>query len=211
VPSRSRPAAALLSTVIVALVAITAGALTPFGQQCLPEWLSSLANSSGSWTMIGLLAVYLSRARGVLAALLGIAALILLNETYAAVSTARGYPYAGGLASEWTFVAGVAGPIVGLAASWLRSQRPVLVALAVAAPSAVLVGEGVYGLVLLADSTSPVYWWLQIMGGVVFVTVVAVRELRRPGIIALAAALTVVGAALFYALYAVWLPALFGA
>jgi hypothetical protein len=208
VPSRSRPAAALLSTVIVALVAITAGALTPFGQQYLPEWLSSLANSSGSWTMIGLLAVYLSRARGVLAALLGIAALILLNETYAAVSTARGYPYAGGLASEWTFVAVVAGPIVGLAASWLRSQRPVLVALAVAAPSAVLVGEGIYGLVLLADTTSPVYWWLQIVGGVVFV---AVRKLRRPGVVALAAALTVVGAALFYALYAVWLPALFGA
>lgn len=207
-PSRSRPAAALLSTVIVALVAITAGALTPFGQQYLPEWLSSLANSSGSWTMIGLLAVYLSRARGVLAALLGIAALILLNETYAAVSTARGYPYAGGLASEWTFVAVVAGPIVGLAASWLRSQRPVLVALAVAAPSAVLVGEGIYGLVLLADTTSPVYWWLQIVGGVVFV---AVRKLRRPGVVALAAALTVVGAALFYALYAVWLPALFGA
>ncbi|GAB2465004.1 MFS family permease [Conyzicola lurida] len=210
-PPRSRPAAALVSAVIVALVAVAAGSLTPFGQQYLPEWLSSLANSSGSWTMIGLLAVYLSRARGFVAAILGIAALLLLNETYAAVSTARGYPYAGGLASEWTYVAAVAGPIVGLAASWLRSSRPVLVALAVAVPSAVLIGEGVYGLILIADSTSPVYWWLQIVGGAVFVTVVSVRKLRRPGVIALAAALTVVGAAVFYAFYAVWLPALIGA
>jgi len=203
--------AALRAIVITVGIALAAGAITPFAQQYLPEWLSSLANASGSWTMIGLLAVYVSRARGLLAAVLGATALVLLNEAYSAVSSARGYPYVGGFASQWTYVALVAGPIVGLAASWLRWSRPnpLLVALAVAAPSAVLIGEGIYGLTLIADSTSPVYWCLQIAGGVAFVTIVAVRMLRSREYIALAAALTLTGAALFLAFYSWWLPALF--
>jgi hypothetical protein len=200
---------ALRAVAITVGIALAAGVLTPFAQQYRPDWARSLANASGSWTMVGLLAVYLSRARGLLAALLGVAALILLNEAYSAVSSARGYPYVGGFASRWTYVAIVAGPIVGLAASWLRSSRPLLVALAVAAPSAVLVGEGVYGLTVVADSTSPVYWSLQIAGGVAFVVVVAVRMLRSPEYIAAAAALTLTGAALFLAFYTWWLPALF--
>jgi hypothetical protein len=204
---------ALLAIAITAGIALAAGAITPFAQQYLPDWLRSLANSSGSWAMIGLLAVYVSRARGVLAAVLGIAALVLLNEAYAVVSTARGFYYAGGLASEWTFVAIVAGPIIGLAASWLRWSRakPLLVTLAVAAPSAVLIGEGVFGLTVVAETTSPVYWWLQIAGGVAFVAIVSVRMLRRRGYIALAAVLTLTGAALFLAFYSWWLPALFEA
>jgi len=204
---------ALLPVAITVGIALAAGAVTPFAQQYLPDWLSSLANSSGSWTMIGLLAVYVSRARGVLAAVLGIVALVLLNEAYSAVSTARGVYYAGGLASEWTFVAIVAGPIVGLAASWLRWSRakPLLVAMAVAAPAAVLIGEGVYGLTAIADTTSPVYWWLQIAAGVAFVTIVCVRMLRRREYISLAVALTLTGAALFLAFYTWWLPALFDA
>lgn len=202
---------ALVAVAITASIAVVAGIITPFAQQYLPDWLRSLANASGSWAIIGLLAVYVSRARGVLAAALGATALVLLNETYSAVSTARGYPYAGGFASQWTYVAIVAGPIVGLAASWLRSSRPLLVALAVAAPSAVLIGEGVYGLTVVADSTSPVYWCLQIAGGVAFVATVAVRMLRSTEYIAVAGALTLTGAALFLAFYSWWLPALFSA
>jgi hypothetical protein len=200
---------ALRAIGITLAIALVAGVLTPFAQQYLPEWVNSLANSAGSWTMIGLLAVYLSKARGVFAALLGVAALLLLNEAYSAVSTARGYFYAGGFTSQWTYVAIAAGPIVGLAASWLRSPRPALVALAAAAPSAVLIGEGIYGLTMVADTTSPVYWCLQIAGGVAFVAVVAVRMLRRREYIAVAGALTLTGAALFAAFYSWWLPALF--
>jgi hypothetical protein len=56
-----------------------------------------------------------------------------------------------------------------------------------------------------------VYWWLQIAGGVAFVAIVSVRMLRRRGYIALAAVLTLTGAALFLAFYSWWLPALFEA
>jgi len=200
---------ALLAVVVTLAIAVTAGVLTPFGQQFLPEEVSSVANASGSWTMVGLLAVYLSRARGVLAAVLGIVALLALNVTYGAVSSARGYPYSAGLDSMWTYVAVVAGPLVGLCAAWLHGSAPRLVALAVAVPSAVLVGEGVYGLTQVADSTSPVYWWLQIAGGVAFVAVVSMRMLRTPTLIAAAGALTLAGAALYYAVYTAVLPAVF--
>ena len=199
---------ALRAVAITVGIALAAGVLTPFAQQYLPEWVNSLANASGSWTMIGVLAVYLSQARGVLAAALGVTALVLLNEAYSAVSSARGYPYAGGFASPWTYVAIGAGPIVGLAAAWLRSTKPYLIAVAVAVPSAVLVGEGIYGLTMVADTTSPVYWWLQICGGIAFVTVVSVRMLRSAEYIAVAGALTLTGAALFVAFYSWWLPAL---
>ena len=202
---------ALRAVAITVGIALAAGALTPFAQQYLPHWVNSLSNSSGSWTMIGLLAVYLSRARGVMAAALGVTALVLLNEVYSAVSSARGYPYAGGFASPWTYVAIGAGPFVGLAASWLRSARQPLIAVAVAVPSAVLIGEAIYGLTVVADTTSPVYWCLQAAAGVAFVAVVAVRMLRSPEYIAFAGALTLTGAALFVAFYSWWLPALFSA
>jgi hypothetical protein len=204
------PLRRLLAAVAVTLaVAVAAGALTPFGQQYLPEEVSSVANASGSWTMVALLAVYLSRARGVLAAVLGVAALLALNETYGAVSSARGYPYSAGLDSMWTYIAIVAGPLVGLCASWLRSASPRLVAVAVAVPSAVLVGEGLYGLIQVADTTSPVYWWIEIAGGVAFVAVVPVRMLRTPTLIAGAGALTLAGGVLYYAVYTTVLPAVF--
>jgi hypothetical protein len=202
---------AIRAVAVTVAIALAAGVITPFAQQYLPEWVNSLANASGSWTMIGLLAVYLSRARGVFAAALGITALLLLNEAYSAVSTARGHFYAGGFSSQWTYIAIAAGPIVGLAASWLRSSKPLFVAMAVAAPSAVLIGEGIYGLTVVADTTSPVYWCLQIAGGVAFVAIVAVRMLRSREYIVLAGALTLAGAALFFAFYTWWLPAFFSA
>jgi hypothetical protein len=191
----------LVAALVVLVVSVAAGALTPFGQQYLPPWLSSLCNSSGGWTAVTFFAVYLSRARLPLAVILGIASFILMNETYGRVSELRGYASPGGMSSMWNYIAVIVGPIVGIAAAWLRSPQPWLVAVGAAAPAAVFIGEGYYGLTAIAETTSPVYWWLQIAAGVTIVAVVSLRRLRAPGPIALACALAVVGAVVFDSAY----------
>src|SRR4051812_29252030 len=136
----------VLRGIVAVAVAFGLGALTSVGQQFLPDDLRSLANSAGSWTAICFVVLVLSRIRGWRAAGLGILVFIALNEGYGVVSRLKGFPYGILFENPWTIIAIVIGPIIGLAASWVQSKRPALVALGAAAPATVLVGEGVYGL-----------------------------------------------------------------
>ena len=67
--------------------------------------------------------------------------------------------------------------------------------------SAVLIGEGVYGLTRISEGTSPVYWWLQIVVG----AAIAAQLPRRRGVRGRAAAfgpmVTVGGALALYYFY----------
>jgi hypothetical protein len=186
---------------VVIVIAVIAGGLTSFAQTVLPPWFASFANSASGWTTVTFAAVYASRARPVPAAFLGAVAFVLMNESYGVVSTWRGYVYVGGITNMWNLIGLLVGPIVGLAAAWLRSPRPVLVALGAAAPAIVLIGEGVYGLTFIADSTEPGYWIGQLVVGVLFLAWVIARRVRSVRFGALAIALTTVGAALFLAVY----------
>jgi Family of unknown function (DUF6518) len=42
--------------------------------------------------------------------------------------------------------------------------------------SGILVGEGVYGLRFIDDTTSPVYWWCEILAGVILAALVVIRQ-----------------------------------
>lgn len=205
---RRRMPPAIGGTLLALAVSAAAGALTPLGQQYLPEPLAPLANSSGSWTLIAFGAVYLSRARPVPAAVLGAACFILMNELYAVVSTLRGNPYSAGLLDFWTVVAVVVGPVVGLSASWLRGGRPHLLVPAVAAPSAVLIGEGVYYLTVLPEFTA--YGILEVAAGALLLLALVARRVRTVQHGVAAAALAVVGAAAFVTAYTA-APAVLGA
>lgn len=214
VPARvsgwTRVGRAAASVAVVVAIALLAGALTSVGQQYLPDAVRSIANSSGSWTLITFAAVYLSRTHGLAAAVLGAIAFVLMNEAYGIVSTWRGYPYIGGITNIWNVIGVIIGPIVGIAASWLRTEAPRQRAFAAAAPSAVLIGEGIYGLTVVSETTSPVYWWLEIVAGVLVVALIAVFRLRHRRYIVDAVVLTVMGAVLFAFLYTVVPRLLFG-
>ncbi|WP_108249045.1 DUF6518 family protein [Planctomonas deserti] len=186
--------------VVLALAgSAVAGALTPIGQQYLPEPLAPLANSSGSWTVIAFAAVYLSRTRPVVAAVLGAACFVLMNELYGVVSTLRGYPYTAGFPDFWNLVAIVVGPVVGLAAAWLRSGRAALLVPAIAAPSAVLLGEGVYYVTVLGVFGA--YGFVEIGAGVLLLLVLVVRRVPSMQMRLATVALALVGAAAFVAAY----------
>lgn len=186
--------------VVVAGAAVVGG-LTPFGQRYLPDALTSLANSAGSWTVLTFALVYLSRSRTWLAAILGAVSFVVMNEAYGVVSDLRGNFYSAPFGNVFALVAIVAGPVVGFAASLVRSPVGLWRALGCAVPAAVLVGEGVYGLTLVADTTSPVYWWIELVTGVAVASLVPLRIGVRASTIATGLFITAAGAFAFYVFY----------
>ena len=195
------PGDALRAALIVLVTAAVTGALTSVGQQYLPDELRSLANASGTWFAVVTVALVVARPRPVLAILLGVLGLIVMNEAYGVVSRWRGFYYGGGVSSIWNQIALLVGTVAGIAATWLRSPRPVLVALGASAPAAVLIGEGLFGLTVVSDTTSPVFWTIELAAGIGVVVVTAVTRLRTIPSIGVLVGATALGAALFYVVY----------
>lgn len=170
---RALPPAAMLA--VAAGLGLAAGGATSFGQTVLPDAISSFANSSSGWTLLVVLTVALLRADPAWSAAIGTVGFTALTLGYQVVSTARGYP-----TSELFFlIAGlVVGPFVGVATAWLRTRgwRP---ACSAALLGGIGLGEGVFGLTVIAATTSPVYWTLVVVTALVLIAVVAVRRAQR--------------------------------
>lgn len=166
---------AVAATAVVLVGSVLVGGLSSLGQEYLPHWVSSLANSVGGWSMFAFLLVWLSRARPVLAAVLGALAFEAMVEAYAEVSLWRGFFYAAPFSSLWSLVGLLAGPVLGVAASLVRYGRGRWPLAGVAVLSAVLMLEGGHGLVTLLSSTSPVYWTIEVVAGAVFLAAALLR------------------------------------
>ncbi|WP_062518869.1 DUF6518 family protein [Demequina silvatica] len=185
-----------LRVVFTAWVALILGGLTPVAQGVLPDEVASLANSVAGWTVpTAALVWWLARSR-VEAALGGAVAFVALTLGYSVVSDWRGEHFD---PTFWATLGLVAGPVIGLAAHALRSTaREAAVGAGVLA--GVLIGEAVYGLTVIADTTSPVFWWICAAAGVVLLGAMCVR-LARPGVILLACVTTVALAGAFVVAY----------
>ena len=75
----------------------------------------------------------------------------------------------------WTLTSVVVGPVLGLGAHWLRRCGAVLAPLSLAAIAGVLIGERVYGLRYIADTTYPPPWWAELAVGVAILVLGGVR------------------------------------
>ena len=67
----------------------------------------------------------------------------------------------------------------------------------IALMSGILVGEGVYGLTFVSDTTSPPYWWGSILAGLVLLGLVASTRLSQARPIGLALGFTALVAGAF--------------
>lgn len=182
----------------VALVGgLVLGGLTSFGQTYLPSAVSSFANSSGGWTVLAFLLIRLGRAKPLLAAVLGIVAFEALVEGYGLVSGWRGFVHPQPFSGIFNVIGLAAGPVLGVAASLTRYGSPRWQLLGVTPMCAVLLGEGVYGLTYIGETTSPVYWILQIVAAVAVLAVAAFRLRPGTGWVVLAISATVIGGAVF--------------
>jgi FtsH-binding integral membrane protein len=185
----------LLTTLVVGLLL---GALTALGQQYLPDAVRSLANSSGPWCLVAFaLAWRAPRGRPVVGAL----ALAALLAGYVACSAVRGYPSSTALLLFWGLASVLVGPVLGVAAGWVRGTDGIRPALGAAVPAGVLVGEAVYGLTVVADSTSGGFWVAEGIVGLALVAVLAYRGRWSLTQVAVAAGGTVLLAAAFVLAY----------
>lgn len=186
--------------VFVAGIGLLLGILTAYAQGWLPNDVAPLANSSGSWSLVAFLLALLAAGPRTAAAC-GVVALAALLGGYVLGSGIRGYVSGAGLIIFWGLAAVLVGPFLGIGAWWVKAGRPFLAALGAGGMGGVLVGEGIYGLLYIADTTSPPYWWGQIVVGMGMVGWVAVRRLRRPGPAAVAVLVCVAVAAAFVVAY----------
>ncbi len=150
------------------------GGLTSVAQGVLPDSLRSLANSPSGWALLTVVMIALRRPGLALAAGLGAVSFVCLVLGYTFVSELRGLSYSPLL---WGAVGLVAGPVVGWSASASFDPRPRLGALGSSLIAGVGITDSIYGLTVVADTTSPVYWSIAGVAGAGFLILVAV--LRR--------------------------------
>ncbi|NYE38936.1 hypothetical protein F4692_004091 [Nocardioides cavernae] len=179
---RRTPATALLVALAVVVASLLLGGLTSLAQGWLPDALASFANSPSGWTLLTAMLVAAARPSPGGGAVLGALSFVSLVLGYTAASELRGLTYSPLL---WGAVGVVAGPFVGAASAAVVGRRPVRAALGAGALAGVLLADGIYGLTVVAATTSPVYWSLCLLAGVALVVVVATRLRAWPVVAAL--------------------------
>jgi hypothetical protein len=193
-----RPRTTWLVVGAISGTSVLLGMLTFSAQGVLPDAWRSFANSASGWTLLTALLAFGSRVSTRIAAALGALSFLLLVLGYTAAARIDGLSYSPLL---FGVVALVVGPFIGIAAAWLRTGG-VRAALGTAVLSGIFIGEAAYGLTVIADSTSPVYWVaIGAVGGILLVGMVSVR-LRGWMPVALAVLGTAVVAGTFVAAYA---------
>lgn len=195
------PASLAARALLAAIAALVLGGLTSPAQGLLPDALSSFANSAGGWTLLTFAIIWAVRTPVWLSTVLGAVCFVLLVEGYRLVSGWRGFDYGEPFTGMFTIIGVLAGPIVGAAAAVVRHRSPLWRGIAIAPVAAVLIGEGVYGLTVVADTTSPIYWVVQLVIGIALTLAVIIRGRMPVPVVALTLGLVAAGSAAFVAFY----------
>jgi Family of unknown function (DUF6518) len=185
---------------LVAVIALAVGVLTAYSQEWLPPQVHSLANSAGSWTLIAFALALMARTAR-MSAIFGCLALLMMLVGYVLGAGVRGDPSSEATVASWGLTSVVVGPLLGLGAYWVKTRRYPLAAVGIGAVSGVLIGEGIYGLTQIADTTYPPYWWGQIFVGSLLLVAVAWRRPRSTRSAALSLGVAALTAALFVLIY----------
>jgi hypothetical protein len=163
------------SILLCAIGGVTVGVLTSLAQGgVLPPAIASLANSAGAWTAAAFLLALPNR-RPRLGIILGPIALGAMLAGYDLATVARGFAVSSSTIVFWGLAAVVVGPVLGVGAAWARGPEPRRVALGVAPLAGILIGEAIYGLTFVADTTDARYWIGQAIVGVVAIAWVGSR------------------------------------
>jgi len=186
---------------VVLTASLLLGGLTSFAQGFLPDAAAPFTNSASGWTLLtALLVVWAAgdpRARTRHAALLGVASFVLLVLGYTVAADLRGLHYDPTL---FGVVGVIVGPFVGVAAAWLR-EPGVRAALGTALLAGIGLGESVYGLTTVVETTGASYWVAIGLVSLVLLTTTLARRARGALEITIAAAGTAVVSLVFLLAY----------
>jgi xanthosine utilization system XapX-like protein len=141
------------------------GALTEWSVPHLPFSLEPLGNSAAPWILVTF-AVALTSRRTAESLILAVITLLALVSGFYVIEAWRGWGVSWHQVELWSAASVTLGPLVGLAASWLRRAGRTAGALGAGMLGGLLVGEAVYGLVKLKFSTPPAYWRVQLGLGI---------------------------------------------
>ncbi|MEP7113799.1 MAG: DUF6518 family protein [Ilumatobacteraceae bacterium] len=169
-----RPSAANAALVGMA-AGLLAGALTSPLQGWLADSASSLANSAGTWSLVAFL-VSRRSPKAVIGALVAALTLATCELGYVLATEVRGGSSATSTVAFWIAAAILAGPPLGVAALWSRASHPLRRGAGFGVISGVLVGEGIYGLTKISDTTDWRYWSAEIAVAAGIVGRVALRN-----------------------------------
>jgi hypothetical protein len=181
-----------LRAAAVVVVSLLVGMMTFFAQGFLPGAFTSFANSASGWTLVTVVLLAWARLPTVLAAVLGAASFALLTVGYAVSAQLQDLFYD---PTSFVLVGLVVGPFIGVATSWLRSRSAWRAAAGTALLSGIGLGEAYFGLTVVADTTSPVYWTLIGLVSVGLLGAMLVRRIR--GVVAVVLAVLGAGAVAF--------------
>jgi hypothetical protein len=164
--------------VMAVIVGLLVGALTAYAQGWLIDAVGSLANSAGPWSLAAFLVAMRAR-RPLVAALSAMLVLASCEIGYVIATHVRGGSNATSTVLFWLAAAVLAGPPLGVAGAWSwqrgwwfgASAGPAVLA-------GVLIGEPIYALSTIADTTSPAYWVIELLVGVSIVVLACVRIIR---------------------------------
>ena len=156
----------------VAVVGLVLGAGTSWAQGFLPDAWAPLANSPSGWAAMTALVVMAFRPTLRRGAVFGAVTFVCLVLGYTLASELRGLAYDPTL---WGAIGLVTGPFIGAAAAGAASTRSLPVALGSGVLAGVLVADGIYGLTVVADTTSPVYWTTALVLGLLVVLATPLR------------------------------------
>src|SRR6202012_3192021 len=178
-------------TLLLLAIAFGLGALTDLGQAWLPQSSASLANSGASWAAVAFVLALLATGTGQ-AALWGLLGLAGLVGGYYVTAIAQHVPESPQSIRFWFLAAVIIGPLLGVAASWVRRGGPVAAAPGAGAVAGLLGGESVYGLTAIAGSTSSIYWTVQLAIAVTLLAALNAWRVREPPPMALSVVTTAV-------------------
>jgi hypothetical protein len=171
---------------LAAAVGLLAGAITEGLVLRITYSLLPLTNTAAPWVLIAF-AVALTARRADEAVALAVVALLGLVLGFYLAQATRGWEVSRHQLAFWFVASFVAGPLIGLAAEWLRRGVPTLAGVGAGILGGVLVGEAVYGIRKLTFSSPHPYWRVQIAVGIALTVGLTLWRCRRDLVAALPA------------------------
>ena len=169
-------------------VGLAAGALTLWSVLRLPFALTPLSNAAAPWVLVAFVVALTARWKSE-AALLAIVTFVALVVGFYVAEHLRGWPVDRHQVVFWTQTSVIAGPVVGLAAGWLRHAGRTAGALGAGVLGGLLTGEAVHGLTALKFSSPAHFWEAQFVLGVALAVGLTLWRTRWSSIPAVAVSL----------------------
>jgi uncharacterized membrane protein YeaQ/YmgE (transglycosylase-associated protein family) len=127
--------------------------------------LEPLSNSAAPWILLAFAVAMTARRIGE-SLILAVVTLLALVVGFYATQAHHGWAVSRHQVEFWSAASLVIGPLIGLAAGWLRHSGRTAGALGAGALGGLIAGEAIHGLTDLKFSTSSDYWRVQFVLGV---------------------------------------------